>query len=719
MCLCQPLIIINAQSDEAYMKSLSHYGREMLHCRLTVMLFTLCILTLLLSAQEALAGGTLDPSFGSGGKVTTSFDMLSLAEAVLLQPDGKLIAIGERHTFTPSFTEVAVARYNSDGTLDQSFGTGGKVTTPVVFGQFYYGKAGVLQPDGKIVVLAYSGNSNGTALLRFNSNGSFDTGFGTNGQVLSTLITGEGKDIALQPDGKLVVVGHEAQNNYQIARYNSDGSVDTGFGASGLATVPIPGISAGADTVAVQPDGKILAGGEHIIITMGKVFTYYGALVRVQSNGALDTSFGDNGRITHILGRGLFDILVQPDGKILANNIYYAHRYTASGQPDASFFLTGIPNIPPNTDIYFSSLALLPNGKVVVCGRISYHQSPFFATYFFIVILNQDLTFNSNLIADFMLRANQENDVASAGVVQPDGKLVVAGWAYTDASPGQLFALARFTLSPARTGDFDGDGKTEIAVYRPSTGVWHYLNSSNGVYIAISFGLSTDTLVPGDYDGDAMTDRTIFRNGVWKTLRSTDGAVTGTQWGLSTDVPVPGDYDGDGKTDLAVYRDGGWHILRSSNGTNIYVGWGLGTDKPVPGDYDGDGKTDIAVYRPSNGGWYIQQSGSGLNRVDAFGLSTDVPVQGDYDGDSKTDLAVYRPSNGVWYLWQSSAGIHADSFGLSTDVPVPGDYDGDGKTDIAVYRNGTWYLLQSRAGFRVEQWGLSTDVPVPSVYHPQ
>ena len=121
-------------------------------------------------------------------------------------------------------------------------------------------------------------------------------------------------------------------------------------------------------------------------------------------------------------------------------------------------------------------------------------------------------------------------------------------------------------------------------------------------------------------------------------------------------MPVPGDYDGDGLTDIAVFRpsNGTWYIRNSSTGytTFRYYQWGLNGDVPVPGDYDGDGKTDIAVYRPSNGTWYIlsQRAATRHRRSYQWGLSGDVPVPGDFDGDGKTDVAVFRPSNGTWYM---------------------------------------------------------------------
>jgi hypothetical protein len=202
---------------------------------------------------------------------------------------------------------------------------------------------------------------------------------------------------------------------------------------------------------------------------------------------------------------------------------------------------------------------------------------------------------------------------------------------------------------------------------------------------------------PADYDGDRRTDIAVYRPspGVWFIINSSTGGVTAQQWGApGDDIPIPGDYDGDGKTDIAVYRPstGVWFIIQSSNGAVRAVqGGGASGDVPMPGDYDGDGKTNIALYRPSTGVWFITKTITGVVRSQQWGApGDDIPVPGDYDGDQRTDIAVYRASTGVWYIINSSTGgVTAQQWGAAGDIPVPGDYDGDGKTDIAVYRPST------------------------------
>ncbi|MEP7341619.1 MAG: putative Ig domain-containing protein, partial [Acidobacteriota bacterium] len=266
-------------------------------------------------------------------------------------------------------------------------------------------------------------------------------------------------------------------------------------------------------------------------------------------------------------------------------------------------------------------------------------------------------------------------------------------------------------------GDFDGDGKADLSVWRGQSGDWMMVASGDGQLKHETWGSSAapyfDVMTPGDYDGDGKMDLAVFRRstGEWLIKGSRDGAVSSKVWGVATDIPVPGDYDGDGKTDLAVWRgaETNWYIQRSSDGQTEIVSWGTSNapyrDLAVPADYDGDGKTDIAVFRQTSGKdggyWYIRQSSDGQTITKHWGLGTDVPVAADYDGDGKADIAVWRSSDTNWYIARSSDGqTQTISWGASSlsDVPVPGDYDGDGKADVAVWRasTGQWHVQQSR-----------------------
>jgi hypothetical protein len=271
--------------------------------------------------------------------------------------------------------------------------------------------------------------------------------------------------------------------------------------------------------------------------------------------------------------------------------------------------------------------------------------------------------------------------------------------------------------------DFDGDGKSDLSVFRPNEGVWYLLRSSGG-FTGFEFGLASDRLVPADYDGDRVTDAAVWREGKFYIMQSSDGTVREENFGLPGDDPsTVGDWDGDGKADVAVYRDTDhkFYFRGTFNNPNNNISvlpWGMSGDMPVHGDFDGDGKFDAAVFRPSNGVWYILQSYDSKVISINFGSSTDKFVPADYDGDGKTDIAVYRPSSGIWYILQSRDGLTAFQFGISTDKPVPADYDGDGRADAAVYRDGVWFILGSTSGVKIEVFGLSTDKPIPNVFIP-
>ena len=269
--------------------------------------------------------------------------------------------------------------------------------------------------------------------------------------------------------------------------------------------------------------------------------------------------------------------------------------------------------------------------------------------------------------------------------------------------------------------DYDGDGKADVSVFRPSVGGWYVSNSSNGSFFGTTFGNSTDLIAPADFDGDGKTDVAVFREGNWYRLNSSNGSFAAVTFGSVGDLPVPADFDGDGKADIAVYRPstGNWYRLNSSDNQFVGVAFGTAEDKPTIGDFDGDGKTDIAVFRPSTGSWYRLNSSNGAFVAVNFGISEDKPIPADYDGDGKTDVAVFRPSNGVWYRLNSSNGaFEAIAFGSSGDLPTAADFDGDGKTDVAVFRpsNGTWYLNRSTTGFTAQTFGTNGDIPTPNAF---
>ena len=312
------------------------------------------------------------------------------------------------------------------------------------------------------------------------------------------------------------------------------------------------------------------------------------------------------------------------------------------------------------------------------------------------------------------------------------GRTFYGRWYITDASAANGFSVSqlfRFTIFgtggtvAARRSpfDFDGDGKTDIGIYRPGPGEWWYSRSGDAQVVAFQFGVSADAIAPADFTGDGKADVAFFRpsTGEWFILRSEDNSYFAFPFGQNGDVPVPADYDGDGKADIAVFRPSGstWFILQSSGGTRINS-FGVAGDVPAVADYDGDQRADIAVYRPAAGEWWIERSTAGLLSMQ-FGTQTDKPVQGDYTGDGKSDVAFWRPATGNWYIVRSEDySFLAFPFGSNGDVPAPGDYDGDGRTDAAVFRpaGSTWFLQGSTAGTQITQFGSTGDRPIPNAF---
>jgi uncharacterized delta-60 repeat protein len=280
--------------------------------------------------------GSPDPGFGNGGALTTSFGgNFAAASAVMLQPDGKIVVAGTVD-FNPdvpgSGLDFALARYNASGTLDASFGKGGKVVFDF-FGSFDQANAAVLQPDGKIIVVGSASYDSlnqdiGFALARFNTDGSTDFGFGAGGKQITDFFGAgaQANGVVLQPDGKFVVAGTASDSatrpvasDIALARYNSDGTLDAGFGIAGETAIPFPdSATEQGHALALSPDGKI--------IVVGAAFKTFAtppdfAIVRYNSDGTLDTGFGSGGRITTDIAGGTDvaqAVAIQSDGKIVA-----------------------------------------------------------------------------------------------------------------------------------------------------------------------------------------------------------------------------------------------------------------------------------------------------------------------------------------------------------------------------------------------------------------
>ena len=684
-------------------------------------LVSIVVLIICAVASATAAPGDLDPTFGVGGIVRTPMAIppdFSRAASVRVQPDGKVVVCGQidREDFYGDYYPISffIGRYLPTGAIDNAFGTNGRIIGPFAFSAEHVGEDIALQTDGKIVAVGHQ--RPGTyhiAVNRYNSDGTLDTTFGVGGRVV-TSVEGSfsfGTRIVVQADGRILVAGysHLGSGNFAfvLVRYNAKGTLDSGFGAGGKVVTPIGNNYVSVGALMEQPDGKVVvAGGSGV----QNDFT----LVRYTPDGALDLGFGNGGKVIHRIENApatFYDAVLQPDGKILAggtsNGQAVIIRYRSTGAMDTSFAVEGI--FRPNFGYGLFNqprLALQGDGKIVAVGR-----------GVDVLRLRSDGTLDPGFGINGYVTTPLGGAFSSANslAVQTDGKIVALAHIHHADSSTSISVLRyrgdSVTSSPARF-DFDGDRRSDISVFRPSDRVW-YLNRSQAGFTALQFGLADDAIAPADFDGDEKTDIAVFRAGIWYWLNSSDNSFHAVHFGSPGDIPVPEDYNGDGGSELAIYRTGTWWMFDLASQVVSVVQFGLPGDRPVAADYDGDGKVDQAVYR--NGEWHLNRSTQG-NGIVYWGLATDKPVPADYDGDGKTDPAVYR--DGTWYLLQSSQGWGEFQWGLASDIPAPADYDGDGRTDAAVYRDGFWYLRQSTSGVSVQQFGLGGDRPVPAAYVP-
>jgi hypothetical protein len=266
-----------------------------------------------------------------------------------------------------------------------------------------------------------------------------------------------------------------------------------------------------------------------------------------------------------------------------------------------------------------------------------------------------------------------------------------------------------------QSADFDGDGKTDYAVWRPSTGTWNIRYAATGLTQSIVWGQQGDIPVPADVAGDSRAELVVWRpsTGTW-LVRNWDGTTQSVQWGTLGDIPVPLDFTGDKKAEFVVYRppyvggtaEGQW-IIRYANGASTVINWGATGDVPMARDFDGDGFDDVTVYRPSTGQWHIRFfSGSYVSHT--LGDWGDVPLP--YKSGNQWNIAVWRPSNGTFF----KKNIHNNTtatfaYGTAGDIPRFGDINGDGSDEYIFWRPSTGNWSNSSILGTI-QWGAPGDI---------
>jgi uncharacterized delta-60 repeat protein len=349
---------------------------------------------------RVLNNGNMDSTFGNNGVVIDSFFHTQHDEitSLVLQPDGKIITVGRSDSFTTFYMNAA--RYLADGKPDSSFGNYGQLLLP----QTTYGSAmdAVLQPDGKIII---AGSNNGFGLVRLTNNGTLDNSFGANGFVSTSVGTAYysgANTICLQADGKILVAGNSYHNTYYwaaIGRYNANGTIDNTFGTNGIAEYAVRGYYDDINDILQQADGKIICAGSSTINSSGSnPATTAFMILRLDTLGQLDNSFNGNGQLIKSIGTRTdkcFQAILQNDGKIIIGG------YSTNA----------------NINLDFAICRLLPNGS-------------------------DDNTFGNNgtVTSSFYVNGSYLNDYGQSMCMQPDGKLVIAGYSVLS-GPGNFSAM--------------------------------------------------------------------------------------------------------------------------------------------------------------------------------------------------------------------------------------------------------------------------------------
>ena len=431
-------------------------------------LAVLVVAMLFVVGSAAGAPGMLDSGFGASGVVASFLSSNgSNATALLLQPDGKIVAVGDANSPTDVSSGIGLARYQPNGSLDPSFGSGGVVTTSIAGGQSF-ADAAVLQSDGKIVVAGEydaQGSPSAFALLRYNSNGSLDSSFGTDGVVTTQVenVGSEASSVVLQPDGKIVAGGEATNSGGQgsaLVRYLSNGSPDTSFGSNGI-VFDADGGQSGFTAVALQADGKILGVGHNTPLT------------RFDSDGAVDTGFGSADSPPAAAG-----LAVQTDGKIVGvggeSDSFVVVRVNSDGTNDLTFGSDGNVTTPIGAGTTrASSVAVQPDGKLVVAGTSQANGGSGDQDLFTLARYNPggslDSTFGNGGIVT-TLPQSWTSASAAAVALQPDGKIDVAGQALVTGWASWQFGLARYL----------GDGGT-LTVQKAGTGTGSVSSNPAGI----------------------------------------------------------------------------------------------------------------------------------------------------------------------------------------------------------------------------------------------
>jgi len=515
-----------------------------------------------------LSGGVLDPTFGTGGLVTTTVGSDSRAYAVATYPnegtanDGKIVAVGDAYTTTgrKSSLDMAVARYNLDGTLDRTFGGTGMVLSDL-------GRALALQiqPDGKVLAAGWSIETSGShfVVVRFNANGTPDASFGSNGEVITAISKNSsdiGEAMVFQSDGKIVLAGETKPNNTSfedlaLVRYNANGTLDTSFGLGGKVTMrfasPIhSSIDPRCVNLALDPNTSPLDPNSGKLVVVAQLQSPAGAVVvRYNTNGTLDTTFGTNHAGSVNLGNPTYpSVAVQSDDRIVVagtvNNLQTGNddvgldRLNPDGTLDTSFGTGGVVVTPTPSYEFAMAVRIQADGKIVVGGSETSD-----GTLGNNALMAARYNANGSLDASFGVNgfATAAPGTSSSGyaakaqglALEPDGRIIVAGASYAVTSPStgnNSFSLARFLAAGPQIGSFTASPNPVTA------GSNLTLTAANVVDLNMT-GTVTQVAFYVDTNGDGKLEPGIdtllgygtqTNTGTWTFTFDTTGLAAGT-----------------------------------------------------------------------------------------------------------------------------------------------------------------------------------------------
>ncbi len=654
--------------------------------------------------------GSLDPTFGTGGKVVTPIGSGDdRADALVVQSDGKLVAAGHSEGFG-SNDDFALVRYNVNGSLDTSFATGGKVTTPIGSGSDQAYSLG-LQKDGGIVAagLSSNGSNDDFAVARYLPSGSPDPNFGTGGNVTTSIGSGDDqvRGLAIQKDAKIVVAGSSSNgsnNDFALARYNPNGSLDTSFGGGGEVTTPIGTSHDDAYAIVLQSDGKLVVAGD----SAGSPYDF--ALARYTKNGSLDSAFGTGGTITTSIGsdddhadalalqekKGRVTALVAAGSTSGSSNEDFAlARYKANGALDSTFTSRpGRLTMPIGFgDDRVNAVALQKNSKFAAAGSTSNGANDDFVVASYLSDGSPDTTFGTAGVVTTSIGSG--DDRAYAMVVQPDGKLVAAG--STSNGSNDDIAVARYNVNGSPDTSFGTGGQVTTPIGSDTDEAYALLIQKDGklVVAGSSRNGSHDDFALVRYNVNGSLDLTfgtggkvttpVGSGGVARALRAQpDGrliAAGSASNGSNDDFAlvrynVDGSLDGTfgtgGKvtTPFGAQDDQAFGLVLQKTGRPIAAGSTFnGTDNDFAlARYTTDGLLDTTF---GGDGRVTTSIGAGDDNAYALVLQKNqkpIAVGSTWNG-TDTDFALTRyETNGAPNLAFGTAGITTVSVGSGDDV---------------------------------------------------